>query len=240
MTFGNSRDTIPIRPAANQVSCYYVLRIAYRKTISSGGYLRMEDEVRIREMQKTDIPKLAEVLGRAFATNPVQLAVYGDKPRIAHRVQITFEATLKYGPGKCFVSELDGQIAGGMRIIRWPDCQRMSLKVMPSVLRTVGGLGPLVRGMKHIGAWNKHDPKRLHWHLGPIGVAPEVQHKGIGSHLMRFYCDLLDEDAIDGYLETDRPENVPFYERFGFRVVEEDIVVGIRNWFMLRPAKLNK
>jgi ribosomal protein S18 acetylase RimI-like enzyme len=200
----------------------------------------MFPEVNIREMQKVDIPKVAEILGRAFATNPIHLAVYQDKPMIAHRLQITFEATLKYGAGKCFVSELDGQIVGAMRIIKWPDCQGMNLKVMPSVFRAAGGLGPLMREMKHIGTWKKYHPKQLHWHLDPIGVAPEFQHKGIGSHLMKLYCDLVDKDGLEAYLETDRPENVPFYELFGFKVVEDEIVVGVKNWFMLRPAKLDK
>lgn len=200
----------------------------------------MRTKVNIREMKKADVPQVAEVLGRAFATNPVHLAVYRSKPMIARRLEITFEAILKYGPGKCFVSELDGQIVGAMRIVRWPDCQGTSRKEMLSVLRASGGLGPLIRGMKHISAWKKHDPGQPHWHLGPIGVAPEIQHKGIGSNLMKFYCDLVDKDGIEAYLETDRPENVPFYERFGFKVVEDEIVVGVRNWFMLRPAKLGR
>jgi ribosomal protein S18 acetylase RimI-like enzyme len=200
----------------------------------------MENKVNIRKLQKADIPQVAEVLGRAYETNPVFLAIYRDKPMIARRLQITFEAMFKYGPGKYFVAELDSRIVGGMRIAKSPDCQAISLKVMPSILRAVGGLGPLMREMKTLGAWKKHDPKQPHWHLGVIGVAPEFQHKGIGSHSMTFYCDLIDKDGIEAYHETDRPENVPFYERFGFKVVGEEIVNGAKNWYMLRPAKLNK
>jgi hypothetical protein len=40
-----------------------------------------------------------------------------------------------------------------------------------------------------------------------------------------------------GYLETDKPENVTFYKRFGFEVVDEHPVLGIKNWFMLRDAR---
>ena len=35
----------------------------------------------------------------------------------------------------------------------------------------------------------------------------------------------------------DKRENVAFYERFGFEVVGEDEVLGVRNWFMLRSSK---
>jgi ribosomal protein S18 acetylase RimI-like enzyme len=41
----------------------------------------------------------------------------------------------------------------------------------------------------------------------------------------------------DAYLETDKPENVRFYERFGFEVVGEEEVLGVPNWFMLRRAR---
>jgi hypothetical protein len=37
-----------------------------------------------------------------------------------------------------------------------------------------------------------------------------------------------------GYLETDRPSNVRFYERFGFDVVGEGQVLGLPNWYMRR------
>ncbi|MFX1552977.1 MAG: GNAT family N-acetyltransferase [Promethearchaeota archaeon] len=200
----------------------------------------METRVDIREMQRADLPQVAEVLGRAYATNPFFLAVYRDKLMIARQLSIRFEAKFKYGPGECFVSELDGQIVGGMRIIKSPDCKRMSLKARLSILRVAGGLGPLMREMKIIGVWKKHHPNQPHWHLGAIGVTPEIQRKGIGSHLIKFYCDLIDRDGIEAYHETDRPENVPFYERFGFKVAGEEIVIGVKSWYMLRPAKLDK
>jgi hypothetical protein len=38
------------------------------------------------------------------------------------------------------------------------------------------------------------------------------------------------------YLATDRPENVSFYERLGFRVEQEVEVLGAPIWRMLRPA----
>ena len=38
------------------------------------------------------------------------------------------------------------------------------------------------------------------------------------------------------YLETDKIENVRFYERFGFRVVGGTDVLGTGTWFMNRPG----
>jgi hypothetical protein len=36
------------------------------------------------------------------------------------------------------------------------------------------------------------------------------------------------------YLETDRPENVRLYEKFGFVTTSEALVLGTPNWFMQR------
>jgi ribosomal protein S18 acetylase RimI-like enzyme len=204
----------------------------------------MEPKVNIREMRKADIRQAAEVLGRAYATNPAFLAIFRDKPMILRRLQTTFEGILKYIPYKSFMVELDGRIVGGMLVVKSPGCQAMSLKaslrVMPYILRAAGGLGPLVRRMKMAGASKRHDPKQPHWHLQFIGIAPEFQHKGVGSHCMTFYCDLVDRDGMDAYHGTDDPENVSFYERFGFKVVGEETVIGVRKWYMLRPAKFGK
>jgi hypothetical protein len=47
----------------------------------------------------------------------------------------------------------------------------------------------------------------------------------------------LDEQRLDGYLETDKRENVLLYERFGYRVIAEASVIGVPNWFMLRESE---
>jgi hypothetical protein len=48
----------------------------------------------------------------------------------------------------------------------------------------------------------------------------------------------MDQEHTLSYLETDKFDNVGFYEKFGFRVVEEGAVLGIPNWFMCRaPAR---
>ena len=55
--------------------------------------------------------------------------------------------------------------------------------------------------------------------------------------LMQAFCEKMDEAAEDSYLETDKPINVRFYEKFGFEVTGEDEVLGVRNWYMYRRAR---
>jgi predicted N-acetyltransferase YhbS len=73
-------------------------------------------------------------------------------------------------------------------------------------------------------------------HLGPLAVHAELQGRGIGSQILRHYCQQLDEAGLPGYLETDSEDKVGLYTRFGFAVVREEQVIGIPNWFMERPS----
>jgi ribosomal protein S18 acetylase RimI-like enzyme len=91
--------------------------------------------------------------------------------------------------------------------------------------------------MSWLGAWSKHDPDEHHLHLGPVAVDVHLQGMGVGSLLMRAFCQRMDEAAEDSYLETDKEINVRFYEKFGFEVTGEDDVLGVRNWYMFRPSR---
>ena len=73
-----------------------------------------------------------------------------------------------------------------------------------------------------------------HWHLGPLVVDTHLQGMGVGGRLMQVFCAQIDAAREDAYLETDKPENVTFYERFGFEVIGEQKVFGVINYFMLR------
>jgi ribosomal protein S18 acetylase RimI-like enzyme len=72
------------------------------------------------------------------------------------------------------------------------------------------------------------------WYLDAIGVEPARQGEGIGSALIRFGLERASAEGVDAFLETANPRNVGYYERFGFRVVEEGEPApgGPHIWFM--------
>jgi ribosomal protein S18 acetylase RimI-like enzyme len=73
-----------------------------------------------------------------------------------------------------------------------------------------------------------------YWHLGPIGVLPAHQGVGVGSILMERFCKEVDACMGKAYLETDLDKNVRFYEDFGFRVVSESRIFGVKYRYMVR------
>ena len=92
------------------------------------------------------------------------------------------------------------------------------------------------KGMEFRSTWSKADPKKPHYHLDPLGVSPESQGKGVGSKMMEYYCSIVDGQGMDAYHETDRPENVNFYQKFGFETIKEEIILDFQNWYMWRPS----
>jgi len=75
-----------------------------------------------------------------------------------------------------------------------------------------------------------------HLHIDPLGVAPDLQGRGIGSQLLTEFCKVADDRSTAGYLETDTIRNVRLYQRFGFVVVSHASVLGHTDWFMWREA----
>ena len=96
------------------------------------------------------------------------------------------------------------------------------------------GLGDPARPQMFWAHFATHDCPDEHWHIGPVGVEPGFQGRGIGADLIRALCASFDEQERVGWLETDKEGNVRFYRAHGFEVVETTTIVGVPTWFMRR------
>jgi GNAT superfamily N-acetyltransferase len=65
-----------------------------------------------------------------------------------------------------------------------------------------------------------------HWYLAILGVDPSFQRSGAGTALLQPVLGRCDEEGTAAYLETQKPENVPWYGRHGFTVVDKLEVRG--------------
>jgi ribosomal protein S18 acetylase RimI-like enzyme len=83
-----------------------------------------------------------------------------------------------------------------------------------------------------------HDPPRQHWHIGPVGVHPESQGRGVGTMLLECILATIDEQDAAAFLETDVDRNVTLYGRLGFQVTESEEIVGVNTRFMWRNARV--
>jgi hypothetical protein len=166
---------------------------------------------------------VASLLARAFRDNPLNVAVIGGTAERRLRVNLHgMRALLPTAARWARVAAADrsGRMLGAL-IATPPLCYPVPPAPLPSRIRCLLGQGPGVtrRWAAVFRALDALHPREPHWYLATSSL-----------------LEWADRDALPAYLETDRPENVSFYERLGFRVEQEVEVLGAPIWRMLRPA----
>jgi ribosomal protein S18 acetylase RimI-like enzyme len=196
--------------------------------------------IEVRDLRREEIPEAVGVLARGMRDNPLHVAAYGPDPERRLRCHASLMRGLfRVAPTQqpiCAVRE--GAVVGVLGVAPAGTCQATATQRL-RMLPTMASLGPrtAARVGRWISFWAKRDPDEPHVHLGPVAVDVHLQGQGIGSLMMEQHCRQLDAAGEVGYLETDKLENVRFYERFGFEVVGEAPVIDVPNWFMRRPSR---
>ena len=95
-----------------------------------------------------------------------------------------------------------------------------------------------ITGLRLLSAMDARHPHDPHWYLALLGVDPSCQRSGLGTVLLRHRLDRCDDAGEAAYLETQKPENVPYYERHGF-VVRDTVTVADSPpvWLMWRDPR---
>jgi ribosomal protein S18 acetylase RimI-like enzyme len=177
------------------------------------------------------------MLAEAFATNPLHRSAFGPQRLDLNRMFFRIGLRRMF-VGHSFIAVRDSEVCGYVHFNPSPNCLSALEEVPTAVANLLMPLGsalPQVIGW--FARWCRLDPEDPHVHLGPIAVAPALQGQGIGTAMMQRYVEHLDREKLAGYLETDRSENVAFYQRFGFFVRSSENLMGIPTWYMWRPAQ---
>ena len=101
------------------------------------------------------------------------------------------------------------------------------------------GGGFLVRGLRTTGfisSVQKRCAPSRYMLFQFLGVAPEYEGKGYAAKLAKAMLSRIDKDHLPCYFDIEEEEKVRIYQRYGFRVLEKQIIPGtdIRLWAMLR------
>ena len=195
--------------------------------------------VNVETLDRENRREAARVASRAFLRNPMQLAVFqSEDERTRRRQEAVFAALFDHFPGELFAARWGKPVVGVMGVSSWPDCRygtRKGLAMLPRLLFALRGSMP--RALTWLSAWSEFEPKEPHLHLGPVAVLPKMQRQGVGSRMLQRFIERVDQRRVAGYLETDTPDAVRLYERFGFKVRHEAEVLGVHNWFMWREPE---
>jgi ribosomal protein S18 acetylase RimI-like enzyme len=198
-------------------------------------------EVIVRLLERDENLLAAAVAARSLRDAPTTVASYGDDPleRMdrTHRTYMHIFKSLSDPQ----VGALCGTCPIGVAAVTRPgDCVGALFRPFASevLARPIPEYGDPAREQIFWASWAERDLPEDHWHIGPVGVEPGFQGRGIGGAIMRELCDGFDQDNKTGWLETDREINVRFYSAHGFEVVDKETILDVPTWYMRRdPAR---
>jgi GNAT superfamily N-acetyltransferase len=197
----------------------------------------------LRELQRSEVEGAAQLLGRAMRDNPIDARAFDIKnnERRCRALTRFFVPVLNglYRRGLILGAFCESTLVGVCGMARPGLCQPAvleKLSVAPSVLFG-NPLGTMLRVSTWVGEWSRRDLIERHWHLGPVAVESRLQGQGIGSAMIADFCARMDQLQALSYLETDKFENVRFYQKFGFAVLAKAEVLKVPNWFLSRPPR---
>jgi GNAT superfamily N-acetyltransferase len=194
--------------------------------------------VRLKRYSGDHLDDCVSLLADAFVTNPLHRSAFGDHRLDQNRTFFRIGLRRMF-IGQSFVAIESGEdsVCGYVHFNTWPHCLPAPEELPRAVAMQLQPLGEAIpQVIRWFGRWCHLDPGEPHVHLGPVGVARKRQRQGVGTALMRCYIEHLEQEKAAGYLETDRPENVEFYKKFGFVLRGHEELIGTPVWYMWRPA----
>lgn len=196
-------------------------------------------EVSLGELAPDELQAAESVLGRAYCDTPTTIFLLGEdreRRRVVTGRVMRFRVT-QMTP-RALAARRGDTLVGVCGRAR-SDTAPLSWAQQSELIQILGegGSGVVEKVMEMARAWDRMKPKEPHWHLGPVAVEPEMWGRGIASLMIRRFCEVIDGVGALSYLETDIPENVRLYKRFGFQTIGEGPVLGIHYWFMIRRAR---
>jgi ribosomal protein S18 acetylase RimI-like enzyme len=186
----------------------------------------------------------AEVLAAAFEAYPVMRYVMGAAgtayaDRLRRFAEFAVAARHHRGELVLGVEDATTRLAGVATIVGpTPAAAPAALDVLRAALWEALGADALARYERHGAVVGRTRLEAPHYHLSMIGARPEAAGRGCARRLL----DALHErsrldPASDGVgLNTQDPANVPFYEYFGYRLIDRARVADAYDtWSFFRP-----
>ena len=179
-----------------------------------------------------DKDRVVDILAESFDDNQsVNYIVKQDKKRNQRiRKLMAYSFDICYLYGEVFLTN----DKSGCALILFPDKKKNNLKSMLLDIKLIVsciGISNIKKAMKRESKIKELQPKKLMYYLWFIGVDSDKQNKGIGSALIKEVIEDAHSKQRPVYLETSTLKNIPWYEKFGFKIYNE-LNLGYPLFFM--------
>ena len=197
------------------------------------------------KLEKKYIKPASFMLAQVFKDDPIDSYAFPNPEVRAKKVPCIYQFILRYNIryGKVFTTS--------------PKLEGVSVWVRSNSLKTSlwrilisGAIWPeikigreAIRNVRKIDEYIDRKHRELvpseHWYLLLLAVDQGHQGKGCASKLLNEMLPEIDKEGLPCYVDTVFSRNIPTYQHFGFRLVDELIVpdTKIKFWAMLRGSK---
>lgn len=197
------------------------------------------------QVQKKDIPKAGATLASAFQHDSVWRMFFKEEATFDQKSRF-FESPIKY----CFkygdVYATSERLEG---IANWVPGDYADMTIwriirsgmIISAMRAISACTKLARQQEKIFEPLQADRRenmqgRSYLYLLVLGVAAEFQGQGFGGRLVRGLIGESEQAGLPIYAETQREENVGWYEKLGFKLIKEVTlpIIELPQWELIR------
>ncbi|MCW4039194.1 MAG: GNAT family N-acetyltransferase [Candidatus Bathyarchaeota archaeon] len=191
-------------------------------------------------IQKKDLKNAVNVLTNAFSEDSMWKEVFNDedKNRILTEVMVRF--CLKYGNVLSTSENVEGVMAiapHDKEMTTWRIIRSGAFFLSMKIANEAKKMEVLTNAVEEAKKSLNLGP---YIHLLIMGVSQEFQGKGFGRKLLRALIEKAETEKKPIYLETQKEENVHFYEQYGFSVEKKIMLpepLNLPMWLMLRDVK---
>lgn len=192
------------------------------------------------ELGIEDVEKAAKTLLHAFYTDPFSVYLVPDESKRDEYLYSLFEFLTRYGLnyGTVFsttenvndisiwyrVKKVKNYLIRAVRSGYLRFTRNVSRDMVLRFRYCIGELGKI-----HASTVNTP-----YWYLNFIGVDPPFRGRGIGSTHLEKMLIKIDREKLPCYLESFTEENIKWYEKYNFKVIDSFEICNSRVWALLR------
>lgn len=196
-------------------------------------------------LQPSQKYQAAGLYARAFFDYPMFTFYYPDRARRARHLASHFEVLVNYGflYGQNYTTPgLTGAACwlppGASNTTWWRIIRAGGLSIIPRI----GFKRTWTHNLPHEDYLDKVHQEIVpgpHYYLWAVAVDPDYQGMGVGKALMKPGLDQAHAARLPIYLETHLEQNVPYYQKMGFKLVRAETLPGfdLKFWCLLRFPK---
>ncbi len=173
----------------------------------------------LHRAERSDVADLARGLSRAFYDDPVCSSAWPDDGKRLGRCERAFAAQLRiaWTRREVYAAENFSCVAVWAPPGEWRTPTRAVPRVVASAVRTRVRMAALLAYLRTEAL----HPDEPHWYLELLGTVPEKQGKGLGGRVLAPVLERADAEGIPVWAWSSNRQNLAFYHRLGFDVVDE-------------------